>query len=168
MWWVLKLFFSNGKFSGDFMKYIFSSTVAVALLAFSVNSNAANDVSGQFASQFNVARTLASQYEQEAMKHDKNAKLSAEAGRAFYTKKVLVGGKEMSCSACHTNDPTKEGKHVDTGKPIKPVAISANPDSFSDVKKVEKNFSTHCRDLYRKDCAALDKGNFLTYMLSVK
>lgn len=152
------------------MKYIFSSAVAVALLAFSVNSNAAaDDVGGQFASQFNVARTLADQYGQEAMKHDRNAKLSAEAGSAFYNKKVfVVGGKQMSCSSCHTNDPTKEGKHADTGKPIKPVAISANPDAFTDVKKIEKNFSKHCRDLYGKDCSPLDKGNFLTYMLSVK
>lgn len=147
------------------MRKLFYVLLPILGLA-SFSAQASNDVKGQFASQFNVARTLANQYEQEARKHDKSAKLSAEAGRAFYTKKVVVGGKEMSCSACHTNDPTKEGKHVDTGKAIKPVAISANPESFSDVKKVEKNFSTHCRDLYGKDCAALDKGNFLTYMLS--
>lgn len=142
------------------------------LLAFfgfiSLSAHAADDLGGQFASQFNVARTLAAQYEQEAKKLDKHATLSAEAGRVFYTKKVVVDGKDLSCSVCHTDDPTKVGQHNETKKAIDPMAISANPDRFSDVKKVEKNFSKHCKDLYKKDCSALDKGNFLTYLLSAK
>ncbi|MFA7299201.1 MAG: DUF1924 domain-containing protein [Sideroxydans sp.] len=131
-------------------------------------AQAAGDVADQFASQFNVARTLAAQYEQEARKHNKHAKLSAEAGRAFYVKKVMVDGKDTSCSACHTDNPTKVGQHNETKKAIDPMAISANPDRFSDVKKVEKNFAKHCMDLYKKDCSAQDKGDLLTYLLTVK
>ncbi len=127
-----------------------------------------NDVANQFATQFNVARSLANEYGQDAKKHDKNSKLSVEAGRAFYLKKVVVNGKELSCSTCHTDNPVNTGKHNETGKPIKPLAISANPDRFSDIQKVEKNFSKHCHDLYGKDCSAQDKGDYLTYILSVK
>ena len=145
------------------------SYTLLALFGFiSLSAQAADNISGQFASQFNVARSLAADYEQEAKKSGKHVTLSAEAGRAFYTKKVVVDGKEISCSACHTDNPAKEGKHNETGKPIKPVAISANPEAFSDVKKVEKNFAKHCRELYGKDCSARDKGNYLTYLLSVK
>lgn len=131
-------------------------------------TQAADDVADQFASQFNVARTLVAQYEQEAKKLNKNATLSAEAGRAFYIKKVFVDGEDLSCSTCHTDDPTKEGKHKDTHNVTKPVAISANPEAFSDVKKTEKAFSKYCRELYKKDCSAQEKGDFLTYLLSVK
>jgi len=145
-----------------------SYTLLALFSVVSLSAYAAGDLSTQFASQFNVAKTLATQYEQDAKKHDKDAALSAEAGRAFYTKKVVVDGKDLSCSACHTDDPTKAGKHVETKKAIDPMAISANPDRFSDVKKVEKNFAKHCKELYKKDCSALDKGNFLTYLLTVK
>jgi len=145
------------------------SCTLLALSAFiSLPAQAGNDLGGQFAAQFNVAKTLAAQYEQEAQKLNKHATLSADAGRAFYTKKVLVGGKDLSCSSCHTDDPTKVGQHAETKKAIDPMAISANPDRFSDVKKVEKAFSKHCKDLYKKDCSAQDKGDFLTYLLSVK
>ncbi|EKD98694.1 MAG: hypothetical protein ACD_23C00307G0001 [uncultured bacterium] len=145
------------------------SYTLLALFGFiSLSAQAEDNLSGQFASQFNVAKTLAAQYEQEAKKVNKNATLSAEAGRAFYTKKVVVDGKDLSCSACHSDDPTKVGQHNETKKAIDPMAISVIPERFSDVKKVEKNFAKHCKDLYKKDCSAQDKGDFLTYLLSVK
>lgn len=145
-----------------------SFTLLALLGMVSLPAQATDPVVSQFVSQFNVAATLASDYLQEARKTDKEAMLSADEGRAFYTKRVVVDGKELACSKCHTDNPTKEGKHAETGKPIKPVAVSANPESFSDVKKVEKNFAKHCRELYGKDCAAIDKANFLTYMLTVR
>lgn len=150
------------------MKKLSYALLVASFGLISLPAQAAGDVADQFASQFNVAKTLAAQYEQEAKKHNKNATLSAEAGRAFYMKKVIVDGKDLSCSTCHTDDPTKEGKHKDTNKPTKPVAISANPEAFSDIKKTEKEFSKHCRELYKKDCSAQDKGDFLTYLMSVK
>jgi len=150
------------------MQKILSYTLLVFIGFISLSAQAGNDIADQFASQFNVARTLAALYGQEAKNRNPNSKLSSEAGRAFYTKKVAVGGKDLSCSTCHSDDPTKEGKHNETGKLIKPLAISANPDRFSDQGKVEKNFSKHCRDLYGHDCSAQDKGDYLTYLLSVQ
>lgn len=150
------------------MQKILSYTLLVFLSFFSFSALAEEDVALQFAKQFNVARTLVASYAQEAKNRDPNSKMSAEAGRAFYIKKVTVAGKDLSCSSCHTDDPTKEGKHNETGKPIKPMAISANPDRFSDQTKVEKNFMKHCKDLYGHDCSAQDKGDYLTYLLSVE
>ncbi len=145
----------------------FTLLASLGFIGFSAQAEN-NDVADQFATQFNVARSLAVEYEQEARKHNMNAALSAEAGRAFYIRKVTIGGKELSCSSCHTDNPANVGKHSETGKPIKPLAISANPDRFTDVQKVERNFSKHCIDLYKKNCSAQDKGDFLTYILSVK
>lgn len=150
------------------MQKILSYTLLVFFSFFSFSAQAADDLETQFARQFNVARALVASYAQEAKNRDPNSKISSEAGRAFYIKKVNVAGKDMSCSSCHTDDPTKEGKHTETGKPIKPMAISANPDRFSDQTKVEKNFMKHCKDLYGHDCSAQDKGDYLTYLLSVE
>lgn len=118
---------------------------------------------------FATAKGLALAYGNEAKKADPEAKLSAADGRAFYIKKMTVsGGKRYSCSSCHTDNPVNEGKHADTGKPIKPLALAANPSAFSSVTKVEKAFKKHCNDLYEKDCSALDKGNYMTYLLQAK
>lgn len=94
--------------------------------------------------------------------------LSAEAGRAFYTKKVVVGNKDISCAACHTDNPANPGKHNETGNPIKPMAPAVNSQRFSSVNKSAAAFSKHCRDLYGKDCSAQDKGDFITYLLTIK
>jgi cytochrome c peroxidase len=150
------------------MQKILSFMLIVLFSFLSPSVQAADDVADQFARQFNVARTLVNLYAQEAKNRNPNSKLTSEAGRAFYIKKVSVDGKDVSCSSCHSDDPTKDGKHNETGKPIKPLAISANPDRFSDQKKVEKNFLKHCRDLYGHECSAQDKGDYLTYLLSVE
>lgn len=134
----------------------------------SLSAQAADNAAVEFARQFNVARTLADEYGAEAKRFNPKSTLTASAGRAFYTKNVVVGGKDLSCSACHTDNPVNPGKHIETGKSIKPLAISANPDAFSDEQKVKKNFLTHCRDLYGRDCSAQEKGDYLTYLLTLQ
>lgn len=93
---------------------------------------------------------------------------SAEAGRQFYLKRRSWSERDYSCSNCHTTDPRNEGTHIITKQPIKPLAPSANPERFIDASKVEKNFSEHCFDFYKRDCHAYEKGNFITYLMSVK
>lgn len=93
---------------------------------------------------------------------------SAEVGREFYLERRTWQSTDYTCSGCHTTDPTKEGKHIDTKKPIKPLAPSANPERFIDAQKVEKNFKGHCMDLHKRDCSAYEKGNFITYLMSIK
>lgn len=116
----------------------------------------------------NVAKAMINYYGQEARKLNPNAKFSAEAGRAFYVKKVMVNGKDLSCASCHGDDPAKDGKHTKTGKPIKPLAISANPERFNSSKKIEQKFFKHCVELYENDCSAQDKGDYMTYLLAVE
>lgn len=108
--------------------------------------------------------------EQAAKQYSLFAKstLSAEEGKAFYTKKVVVDGKDLSCSACHTDNPAQHGKHNVTGKVIQPMSPVTNPKRFADINKSEKGFTKHCKDLYSKDCSAQDKGNFIAYVLTAK
>lgn len=94
---------------------------------------------------------------------------SADNGRQiFLMKRSWEGDEQPACASCHTDNPKNEGKHSVSKKPIFPLAPAANPDRFTDVAKVEKNFSLHCRELYERDCTPMEKGHFLTYLLSVK
>lgn len=94
---------------------------------------------------------------------------SVDAGRQiFLMSRTWEGDPQPACAACHTDNPKNEGKHVESKKPIKPLAPTANPERFTDVHKIEANFSKHCREVYSRDCTASEKGNFLTYLLSVK
>lgn len=115
-----------------------------------------------------IAEQSAKEYGIHAKHLDPKSTLSADAGRAFFVKKVEVNGKDLSCSACHTDNPANTGKHNETGNAIKPLAPSANPARFSDRNKAEKGFTKHCRDLYSKDCTAQEKGDFITYLLTIK
>lgn len=132
---------------------------------------------GVTAKQTEVMKQLLVKYEAKAKEEAQDPKargvtpykaFTAEAGREFYLQRRTWQSHDYTCSGCHTNDPTKEGKHIDTKKPIKPLAPSANPERFTDVAKVEKNFTEHCMDLHERDCRAQEKGNFVAYLMSVK
>lgn len=93
---------------------------------------------------------------------------TAEAGRQFYLVRRTWQSGDFTCSGCHTEDPRKEGKHITTKMPIKPLAPVANPERFTDIQKVEANFTAHCMDLHERDCRAHEKGNLIAYLMSVK
>lgn len=93
---------------------------------------------------------------------------SAELGRKFYLARRTWQSGDFTCSGCHTEDPRKEGKHIQDKTVIKPLAPSVNPDRFTDAAKVEANFAAHCKDLHERECRAYEKGNFITYLMSVK
>ncbi len=76
-------------------------------------------------------------------------------------------GSDWSCSTCHTDDPTAMGKHTVTQKPIEPMAPSANPQRFTNPAKVEKWFKRNCKDVVKRECTAQEKGDVLTYLLSL-
>lgn len=114
------------------------------------------------------AQKLADKYTSIAKNINPSYKPSADAGHAFFTRKILVHGKEVSCSSCHTENPANQGKHIKDGKPIKPLAPSVNPKRFSDLDKVETNFEKHCLDVIGRDCTAQEKADYITYLLSVK
>ena len=90
---------------------------------------------------------------------------SVAAGQKFYT---TVGPNQLSCSSCHTDSPKAEGKHAKTNKVIEPLAPSANPKRFSDAAQVEKWFKRNRNDALGRACSTQEKGDFMTYVLSVK
>ncbi len=94
---------------------------------------------------------------------------SAERGKHDWTRKVVSKeGDERSCTTCHDPDPTKPGKHARTKKVIKPMAVSVNPDRFTDQKKIEKWFKRNCEWTWGRECTAQEKGDFLKFFLTAK
>jgi len=94
---------------------------------------------------------------------------SAARGEQFYHAKRTHGsGKSVSCAACHTDNPKSAGKNEKTAKEILPLAPSANKERLTDAAKVEKWFKRNCQDVMERTCTAQEKGDFLTYLLSIK
>ncbi|MES2181063.1 MAG: DUF1924 domain-containing protein [Pseudomonadota bacterium] len=94
---------------------------------------------------------------------------SAVDGKFFFNRKIkLANGKEAACASCHTQNPADEGKHMVTGKPIKPLSPMVNYKRFSDVDKVEEQFTLHCNDIIGSDCTAAEKANYIAYLLTEK
>lgn len=90
---------------------------------------------------------------------------SAARGEQFFKAKH---GKEWSCASCHTDNPAAPGKHANTAKDIQPLAPSANAERFTDMAKVEKWFKRNCNDVLGRVCTPLEKGDVLSYLLTVK
>jgi uncharacterized membrane protein len=90
---------------------------------------------------------------------------SAAAGEHFFKQ---THGNELSCSSCHTENPAASGKHAKTGKIIKALAPAANAERFTDSAKVEKWFKRNCNDVLGRVCTPQEKGDVITYLLTVK
>ena len=94
---------------------------------------------------------------------------SAIDGKIFYNRKIkLANGKETSCASCHTANPADSGKHIVTGKAIKPLSPVVNPNRFTDLDKVEDQFTQHCNDIIGTDCAAKEKADYIAYVMTEK
>ncbi len=70
-----------------------------------------------------------------------------------------------SCTSCHTEDPRVVGRHQKTGKPIEPLAPSANAERLTDVKKIKKWLYRNCKWTFERECTAQEKGDVLTWLL---
>ena len=91
---------------------------------------------------------------------------SAERGRAFFLAKHSGGKPKInSCTVCHTKNPRAHGR-TRTGKVIKPMAVSVNPERFTDPRKVAKWFRRNCRTVLGRECTPQEKGDFITFMMS--
>lgn len=93
----------------------------------------------------------------------------AEQGRQMWQKTFSSDGKfkQRSCASCHSNDLTRAGEHVKTGKAIEPLAPSVNPQRLSDDRKVEKWFLRNCKWTLGRECSVQEKADFLAYIESV-
>ena len=93
---------------------------------------------------------------------------SQSAGRSAWIQEhqSSSGGDTRSCSSCHGTDLTRAGKHIKTGKPIEPMALSVNPARLNDPKKVEKWFRRNCRWTLGRECSPQEKGDFIRFITS--
>lgn len=89
---------------------------------------------------------------------------SSAAGNRFFHARH----SDWSCASCHTADPSAPGKHVVTGKPIAPLAPTANAQRFRDAARAEKWFKRNCNDTLQRACTSAEKADVLAYLLSVK
>jgi hypothetical protein len=91
---------------------------------------------------------------------------SAPRGATFYAA-THPGGKPdtPSCTTCHSASPHQPGK-TRAGKDIAPMAVSKTPDRYTDPAKVEKWFQRNCQSVLGRECTAVEKGDFLTFMTS--
>ena len=98
------------------------------------------------------------------------ANFSAAAGEKMWSREVLSAkdNKLHSCISCHTDKLNQSGKHHKTGKPIKPMALSANSERYTKVKKIEKWFKRNCKWSWGRECTPQEKGDFLTYLINYK
>lgn len=90
---------------------------------------------------------------------------SANRGEAFFLAQANVNPDTASCSSCHTSNPRSPGK-TRAGQRIEPMAVSVTPDRFSDLAKVEKWFRRNCDTVLKRECTAMEKGDFIAFMSS--
>lgn len=109
---------------------------------------------------------LLADYAAQAKKADAAfAGFSAQRGEALFRTKWAKGDERTpSCTACHTENPKNPGQNAKTGRPIDPVAVSANPKRFTNAADVEKQFGRDCKSVLGRECTALEKGDYITFM----
>lgn len=90
---------------------------------------------------------------------------SAARGKALYERMFNRSPEMPNCVACHTANPTQQGKHAVTGKSIAPMAPSANPERFTDAAKTEKWFKRNCNDVVGRECTAAEKSDFVEFLV---
>jgi hypothetical protein len=95
------------------------------------------------------------------------AGFSAERGQALYRSKHGTGDPNVTaCTSCHGDDPKAASQNVKTGKAIEPMAVSTNPKRYTNRADVEKWFRRNCKDVLGRECTAVEKGDFITFMMA--
>jgi hypothetical protein len=95
------------------------------------------------------------------------AGFSANRGELLFGSDFSGGKPDTpSCTVCHTKDPRNVGQTL-AGKEIDPMAVSTNPRRYTDQQKAEKWFGRNCRNVLGRECTATEKGDFITFMLTI-
>lgn len=145
-------------------KFYFSLSVLLSMSVFNVQADVA------------TAQKLADKYAAAAKAADPAYPGPSVAdGKAFFSREVIQfkgdrnnPGKAIACASCHTANPADPGKHLVTGKPIKPLSPVVNPKRFSSMADVEKKFTKHCNEVVGSDCTPQEKASYITYLLTEK
>lgn len=115
-----------------------------------------------------AASPLLSRYELQARADDASFKgFDAARGRTLYFEEHDGKTGKVSCATCHTPDATKVGRSP-AGKVIEPLAPSANPERFTNQAQADKWFDRNCKQVLGRTCTAQEKGDFVTFMETVR
>ena len=91
---------------------------------------------------------------------------SAARGEKLHVTKFAGGKAETpACTSCHADSPRSAGR-TPAGKSIEALAVSLTPARYTDPAKVEKWFKRNCNDVLGRECTPLEKGDWLSYMIS--
>lgn len=91
---------------------------------------------------------------------------SAARGEKLHVTKFAGGKAETpACTSCHATSPRSAGR-TPAGKSIEALAVSLTPARYTDPVKVEKWFKRNCHDVLGRECTPLEKGDWLSYMIS--
>ena len=93
---------------------------------------------------------------------------STRRGEAFFRQRFAINDKMPGCTSCHTEQPLNVGQHAITGKNIKPLAVAANAERFTDPAKVEKWFGRNCKEVVGRACTPAEKADFVAYLSEVR
>jgi Domain of unknown function (DUF1924) len=93
---------------------------------------------------------------------------STKRGEAIFRQHFAFNDKMPACTSCHTDSPLNPGQHAVTGKAIRPLAVAANGERFSDLAKVEKWFGRNCKEVVGRACTPGEKADFVAYMGEVR
>jgi hypothetical protein len=104
-------------------------------------------------------------YTAEAAKQTPGFAPSAQRGAQFYAQRFAVSEKMPACTTCHADSPAQAGRHIVTGKAIKPLAPRAEPARFTDPAKTEKWFTRNCGEVVGRECNAAEKADFVKFVM---
>lgn len=97
---------------------------------------------------------------------------SASQGKEFFNREVIQfkgdksnPGKKLACASCHTANPADFGKHIVTGKKIRPLSPAVNPKRFASIDHVERQFTKHCNEVVGSDCTVQEKANYIAFLI---
>jgi hypothetical protein len=94
------------------------------------------------------------------------SKGNASRGEVFWNKTFpgKAPNTERSCKTCHSANLKNTGKHINTGKVIKPLSPAVNSARLTEVAKVEKWFKRNCKWTTGNECSAQDKADILAFI----
>lgn len=107
-------------------------------------------------------------YAAEAAREQPGFTASAQRGEKFFRQRFGQNDKMPGCTSCHTDNPANAGQHAVTGKAIRPMAVAANSERFSDPAKTEKWFGRNCKEVVGRACTPGEKADVVAWLSEVR
>lgn len=140
----------------------FFITIVLALIFYAPESFAASTLNSEMTAL--VDSLLA---EAKAADSSFNGFSAADGEELFRSERMhSKKGEERGCTTCHTKNPADSGK-TPVGKVIEPISPAVNSERFTEVKHVNKWFKRNCKWVLERECTPAEKGNYITFMLSL-